>query len=112
MSSLRHIPLCETIHKDPTCFDALHKMGLPDAFYSFCIISSLKAPTCVPKSLGAICLNADDVVEELLCHDHLAKLLEVQQWKWIQKGKEIEGHYCPDLAAKGISDEWFIQLAI
>ncbi|KAM1225513.1 hypothetical protein ACFX13_044968 [Malus domestica] len=53
--------LSETIHKDPTCFSALHEMGLPDAFISSVvagILPSAKALTCVPNGLGAICLNA------------------------------------------------------
>ncbi|CAL8997564.1 unnamed protein product [Prunus brigantina] len=53
--------LSETIHKDPTCFSALHEMGLPDAFISSVVAGvhpSAKALTCVPNGLGAICLNA------------------------------------------------------
>ncbi|KAK9930153.1 hypothetical protein M0R45_027205 [Rubus argutus] len=53
--------LSETIHKDPTCFSALHDMGLPDAFISSVVagvLPSAKALQCVPNGLGAICLNA------------------------------------------------------
>ncbi|KAK1269592.1 E3 ubiquitin-protein ligase UPL2 [Acorus gramineus] len=50
----------EIIHKDPTCFPALHEAGLPDAFLSSVtsgILPSSKALTCIPSGLGAICLN-------------------------------------------------------
>ncbi|KAK6940269.1 E3 ubiquitin ligase, domain of unknown function DUF908 [Dillenia turbinata] len=53
--------MSEIIHKDPTCFTALHELGLPDAFLKSVvagIIPSSKALTCVPSGLGAICLNA------------------------------------------------------
>ncbi|KAF2299817.1 hypothetical protein GH714_003604 [Hevea brasiliensis] len=53
--------MSEIIHKDPTCFPALHEMGLPDAFLSSVVVGLLpssKALTCVPNGLGAICLNA------------------------------------------------------
>ncbi|XP_057973292.1 E3 ubiquitin-protein ligase UPL2-like [Malania oleifera] len=53
--------MSEIIHKDPTCFPALHELGLPDAFLSSVvagILPSSKALTCVPNGLGAICLNA------------------------------------------------------
>ncbi|KAJ1421331.1 hypothetical protein SESBI_13765 [Sesbania bispinosa] len=53
--------MSEIIHKDPTCFSALHEMGLPDAFLSSVgseILPSSKALTCIPNGLGAICLNA------------------------------------------------------
>ncbi|KAJ7958898.1 E3 ubiquitin-protein ligase UPL1-like [Quillaja saponaria] len=53
--------MSEIIHKDPTCFSALHEMGLPDAFLSSVvagILPSSKALACVPNGLGAICLNA------------------------------------------------------
>ncbi|XP_059637615.1 E3 ubiquitin-protein ligase UPL2-like [Cornus florida] len=53
--------MSETIHKDPTCFPALHELGLPDAFLASVvagIVPSSKALTCVPNGLGAICLNA------------------------------------------------------
>lgn len=53
--------MSEVLHKDPTCFPALHEMGLPDAFLSSVvggILPSSKALTCVPSGLGAICLNA------------------------------------------------------
>ncbi|KAK9112899.1 hypothetical protein Scep_020418 [Stephania cephalantha] len=53
--------MSEIIHKDPTCFAALHELGLPDAFLSSVvagILPSSKAITCVPSGLGAICLNA------------------------------------------------------
>ncbi|KAL5559936.1 hypothetical protein UlMin_036147 [Ulmus minor] len=53
--------MSEMIHKDPTCFNALHEMGLPDAFLASVvagILPSSKALTCVPNGLGAICLNA------------------------------------------------------
>ncbi|OIW04324.1 hypothetical protein TanjilG_32516 [Lupinus angustifolius] len=53
--------MSEIIHKDPTCFSALHEMGLPDAFLSSVksgILPSPKALTCIPNGLGAICLNA------------------------------------------------------
>ncbi|KAG7971958.1 hypothetical protein I3843_07G160500 [Carya illinoinensis] len=53
--------MSEIIHKDPTCFPALHEMGLPAAFLSSVaagILPSSKALTCVPNGLGAICLNA------------------------------------------------------
>ncbi|CAK9186569.1 unnamed protein product [Ilex paraguariensis] len=53
--------MSEMIHKDPTCFPALHELGLPDAFLSSVvagILPSSKALTCVPNGLGAICLNA------------------------------------------------------
>ncbi|KAL1349596.1 hypothetical protein HN51_026113 [Arachis hypogaea] len=53
--------MSEIIHKDPTCFSALHEMGLPDAFLSSIrsgILPSSKALTCIPNGLGAICLNA------------------------------------------------------
>ncbi|KAK7275857.1 hypothetical protein RIF29_16983 [Crotalaria pallida] len=52
--------MSEIIHKDPTCFSALHEMGLPDAFLSSVasgILPSSKALTCIPNGLGAICLN-------------------------------------------------------
>ncbi|KAL9666925.1 hypothetical protein QQ045_001269 [Rhodiola kirilowii] len=51
----------EIIHKDPTCFTALHEAGLPQAFLTSVltgILPSSKALTCVPNGLGAICLNA------------------------------------------------------
>ncbi|KAK1275953.1 E3 ubiquitin-protein ligase UPL2 [Acorus gramineus] len=51
----------EIIHKDPTCFPALHEAGLPDDFLSSVIsgmLPSSKALTCIPSGLGAICLNA------------------------------------------------------
>ncbi|KHN39965.1 E3 ubiquitin-protein ligase UPL1 [Glycine soja] len=53
--------MSEIIHKDPTCFSALHEMGLPDAFLLSVgseILPSSKALTCIPNGLGAICLNA------------------------------------------------------
>ncbi|CAL0307794.1 unnamed protein product [Lupinus luteus] len=53
--------MSEIILKDPTCFSALHKMGLPDAFLSSIesgILTSSKALTCIPNGLEAICLNA------------------------------------------------------
>lgn len=53
--------MSEIIHKDPTCFSALHELGLPDAFLSSVvsgILPSSKALTCIPNGLGAICLNA------------------------------------------------------
>uniref|UniRef100_A0A5B6ZFI1 HECT-type E3 ubiquitin transferase n=1 Tax=Davidia involucrata TaxID=16924 RepID=A0A5B6ZFI1_DAVIN len=53
--------MSEIIHKDPTCFPALHELGLPDAFLASVvagILPSSKALTCVPNGLGAICLNA------------------------------------------------------
>ncbi|CAI9116114.1 OLC1v1017183C2 [Oldenlandia corymbosa var. corymbosa] len=53
--------MSEMIHKDPTCYPALHDMGLPNAFLSSVvtgILPSSKALTCVPNGLGAICLNA------------------------------------------------------
>ncbi|KAJ4837727.1 hypothetical protein Tsubulata_038110 [Turnera subulata] len=53
--------MSEIIHKDPTCYQALHEMGLPDAFLSSVlsgVLPSSKALTCVPNGLGAICLNA------------------------------------------------------
>ncbi|KAL3514293.1 hypothetical protein ACH5RR_027010, partial [Cinchona calisaya] len=53
--------MSEIIHKDPTCFPALHELGLPNAFLSSVvagILPSSKALTCVPNGLGAICLNA------------------------------------------------------
>ncbi|MCL7039483.1 hypothetical protein MKW94_010086 [Papaver nudicaule] len=53
--------MSELIHKDPTCFSALHELGLPAAFLSSVvagILPSSKAITCVPSGLGAICLNA------------------------------------------------------
>ncbi|OVA01819.1 Ubiquitin-associated domain/translation elongation factor EF-Ts [Macleaya cordata] len=53
--------MSELIHKDPTCFSALHELGLPDSFLSSVvagILPSSKAITCVPSGLGAICLNA------------------------------------------------------
>ncbi|KAE9615198.1 putative aminoacyltransferase, E1 ubiquitin-activating enzyme [Lupinus albus] len=53
--------MSKIIHKDPTCFSAIHVMGLPDAFLSSIesgILPSSKALTCVPNGLGAICLNA------------------------------------------------------
>ncbi|XP_004501671.1 E3 ubiquitin-protein ligase UPL2-like isoform X2 [Cicer arietinum] len=61
--------MSEMIHKDPTCFSALHEMGLPDAFLSSIvsgILPSSKALTCIPNGLGAICLNAQglEVVRE------------------------------------------------
>lgn len=52
--------MSEIIHKDPTCFPALHELGLPVAFLSSVvsgILPSPKALTCVPNGLGAICLN-------------------------------------------------------
>lgn len=52
--------MSEIIHKDPTCFPALHELGLPNAFLSSVvsgILPSPKALTCVPNGLGAICLN-------------------------------------------------------
>lgn len=52
--------MSEIIHKDPTCFPALHELGLPIAFLSSVvsgILPSPKALTCVPNGLGAICLN-------------------------------------------------------
>ncbi|OIW21958.1 hypothetical protein TanjilG_17727 [Lupinus angustifolius] len=55
------IVMGEIIHIDPTCFSALHKMGLPDAFLSSIesgILPSSKALICIPNGLGAICLNA------------------------------------------------------
>ncbi|QCE00747.1 E3 ubiquitin-protein ligase HUWE1 [Vigna unguiculata] len=53
--------MSEIIHKDPTCFSALHEMGLPDAFLLSVgsdILPSSKALSCIPNGLGAICLNA------------------------------------------------------
>ncbi|KAG2391709.1 E3 ubiquitin-protein [Vigna angularis] len=53
--------MSEIIHKDPTCFSALHEMGLPNAFLLSVgsdILPSSKALTCIPNGLGAICLNA------------------------------------------------------
>ncbi|KAL9315852.1 hypothetical protein ACSQ67_016853 [Phaseolus vulgaris] len=53
--------MSEIIHKDPTCFSALHEMGLPDAFLLSVgsdILPSSKALTCIPNGIGAICLNA------------------------------------------------------
>ncbi|KAA8538199.1 hypothetical protein F0562_027807 [Nyssa sinensis] len=53
--------MSEIIHKDPTCFPALHESGLPDAFLASVVagvLPSSKALTCVPNGLGAICLNA------------------------------------------------------
>ncbi|KAL3504968.1 hypothetical protein ACH5RR_034809 [Cinchona calisaya] len=52
--------MSEIIHKDPTCFPALHELGLPNAFLSSVVagvLPSSKALTCVPNGLGAICLN-------------------------------------------------------
>ncbi|CAN4092312.1 unnamed protein product [Withania somnifera] len=54
--------MSEIIHKDPTCFPALHELGLPVAFLSSVvsgILPSPKALTCVPNGLGAICLNPE-----------------------------------------------------
>ncbi|CAK8568158.1 unnamed protein product [Lathyrus sativus] len=61
--------MSEMIHKDPTCFSALHEMGLPEAFLSSIvsgILPSSKALTCIPNGLGAICLNAKglEIVKE------------------------------------------------
>ncbi|KAL1344749.1 hypothetical protein HN51_018594 [Arachis hypogaea] len=61
--------MSEIIHKDPTCFSALHEMGLPDAFLSSVasgVLPSSKALTCIPNGLGAICLNTKglEVVRE------------------------------------------------
>ncbi|XP_061371769.1 E3 ubiquitin-protein ligase UPL1-like [Gastrolobium bilobum] len=61
--------MSEIIHKDPTCFSALHEMGLPDAFLCSVksgILPSSKALTCIPNGIGAICLNAKglEVVRE------------------------------------------------
>ncbi|KAI9097596.1 hypothetical protein K1719_025367 [Acacia pycnantha] len=53
--------MSELIHKDPTCFSALHEMGLPDAFLSSVVsrvFPSSRALSCIPNGLGAICLNA------------------------------------------------------
>ncbi|GFZ10082.1 LOW protein: E3 ubiquitin ligase-like protein [Actinidia rufa] len=53
--------MSEIIHKDPTCFPALHELGLPDTFLASVVAGILpcsKALTCVPNGLGAICLNA------------------------------------------------------
>ncbi|XP_057442422.1 E3 ubiquitin-protein ligase UPL1-like [Lotus japonicus] len=53
--------MSEMIHKDPTCFSALHEMGLPDAFLRSVgseILPSSKALTCIPNGIGAVCLNA------------------------------------------------------
>ncbi|KAL7187333.1 hypothetical protein ACSBR1_037407 [Camellia fascicularis] len=53
--------MSEIIHKDPTCFTALHALGLPDVFLASVvagILPSSKAITCIPNGLGAICLNA------------------------------------------------------
>lgn len=53
--------MSEIIHKDPTCFNVLHELGLPDAFLSSVtsgILPSSKALICIPGALGAICLNA------------------------------------------------------
>ncbi|KAK4274192.1 hypothetical protein QN277_017456 [Acacia crassicarpa] len=53
--------MSEIIHKDPTCFSALHEMGLPDAFLSSVVsrvFPSSRALSCIPNGLGAICLNA------------------------------------------------------
>ncbi|CAL5383970.1 unnamed protein product [Camellia sinensis] len=53
--------MSEIIHKDPTCFTALHELGLPDVFLASVvagILPSSKAITCIPNGLGAICLNA------------------------------------------------------
>ncbi|CAN4122413.1 unnamed protein product [Withania somnifera] len=52
--------MSEIIHKDPTCFPALHELGLPVAFLSSVVSGMLPSPkalTCVPNGLGAICLN-------------------------------------------------------
>ncbi|GAB4839475.1 hypothetical protein Ancab_028998 [Ancistrocladus abbreviatus] len=52
--------MSEILHKDPTCFPALHELGLPEAFLSSVvagILPSSKALTCIPSGLGAICLN-------------------------------------------------------
>ncbi|XP_054788719.1 E3 ubiquitin-protein ligase UPL2-like [Prosopis cineraria] len=54
--------MSEIIHKDPTCFSALHEMGLPDAFLSSVVsrvFPSSRALSCIPNGLGAICLNAN-----------------------------------------------------
>ncbi|XP_073276047.1 E3 ubiquitin-protein ligase UPL2-like [Primulina huaijiensis] len=51
----------EMIHKDPTCFNVLYDLGLPNAFLSSVVagvLPSSKAITCIPNGLGAICLNA------------------------------------------------------
>ncbi|XP_022867148.1 E3 ubiquitin-protein ligase UPL2-like isoform X1 [Olea europaea var. sylvestris] len=53
--------MSEMIHKDPTCFNVLHELGLPAAFLSSVsagILPSSKAITCILNGLGAICLNA------------------------------------------------------
>ncbi|KAL8225466.1 hypothetical protein R6Q57_018023 [Mikania cordata] len=52
--------MSEMIHKDPTCYASLDELGLPDSFLQSIkagVLSSLKALTCVPNGIGAICLN-------------------------------------------------------
>ncbi|GAA0152832.1 ubiquitin-protein ligase [Lithospermum erythrorhizon] len=61
--------MSEIIHKDPTCFQSLHDVGLPNAFLSSVVagvLPSSKAITCVPNGLGAVCLNTKglDAVRE------------------------------------------------
>ncbi|WJX34965.1 HECT-type E3 ubiquitin transferase [Trifolium repens] len=77
--------MSEMIHKDPTCFSALHEMGLPDAFLSSIvsgILPSSKALTCIPNGLGAICLNAKglEVVKETSSLQFLVDIFTSKQY--------------------------------
>ncbi|KAF5194891.1 E3 ubiquitin-protein ligase upl1-like protein, partial [Thalictrum thalictroides] len=75
----------EIIHKDPTCFNVLHELGLPDAFLSSVnagIHPSSKAITCVPSGLGSICLNAKglEAVKETMALRFLVDLFTSRKY--------------------------------
>nr|DAD40895.1 TPA_asm: hypothetical protein HUJ06_015218 [Nelumbo nucifera] len=77
--------MSEIIHKDPTCFNSLHEMGLPDAFLSSVvagILPSSKALTCVPSGLGAICLNAKglEAVKETMALRFLVDIFTTRKY--------------------------------
>nr|GFC05141.1 E3 ubiquitin-protein ligase UPL2-like [Tanacetum cinerariifolium] len=77
--------MCEMIHKDPTCYDALDEAGLPDAFLSSVkagVLPSSKALACVSNGLGAICLNAKglEVVRETSALSFLSEFLTEKKY--------------------------------
>ncbi|KAJ7561891.1 hypothetical protein O6H91_03G045900 [Diphasiastrum complanatum] len=58
--SLAASVMSDLIHKDPTCFPALDKAGLPAAFLdaiSNGVLPSSEAIGCIPNTLDAICLS-------------------------------------------------------
>ncbi|XP_010277573.1 PREDICTED: E3 ubiquitin-protein ligase UPL2-like isoform X2 [Nelumbo nucifera] len=77
--------MSEIIHKDPTCFNSLHELGLPEAFLSSVVtgvLPSSKALTCVPSGLGAICLNAKglEAVKETMALQFLVRIFTTRKY--------------------------------